>query len=81
MGKDSRDLPGQALLNAAWFDPIEVRFETGYGGSSRTLWRRNWTTRWDARVISVLEPLMSRAVRPAIGMGGEHANCLVRLAQ
>ena len=24
MGKDSRDLPGQALLDAAWFDPIEV---------------------------------------------------------
>src|SRR5690242_5073048 len=23
MGKDSRDLPGQALLDAAWFDPIE----------------------------------------------------------
>jgi hypothetical protein len=81
MGKDSRGLPGQALLDAALFDPIEVMVRDRYGGSSRTLWRRNWTTRWDARVISVLEPLMSRAVRPAIGMGGEHADCLVRLAQ
>jgi transposase-like protein len=27
MGKDSRDLPGQALLDAAWFDPIEVMIQ------------------------------------------------------
>src|SRR5512133_3395328 len=24
MGKDSRDLPGKALLDGAWFDPIEM---------------------------------------------------------
>ena len=81
MGKDSRDLPGQALLDAAWFDPIEVMIRDRVRGFIENLVEADWTTRWDARVISVLEPLMSRAVRPAIGMGGEHANCLVRLAR
>jgi hypothetical protein len=79
MGKDSRDLPGQALLDAAWFDPIEVMIRDRVRGFIENLVEA--TTRWDARVISVLKPLMWRAVRPAIGMGGEHANCLVRLAQ
>ena len=80
MGKDSRDLPGQALLDAAWFDPIEVMVRDRVRGFIENLVEAELDDAL-ARVISVLEPLMSRAVRPAIGMGGEHANCLVRLAQ
>jgi hypothetical protein len=81
MGKDSRDLPGKALLDAAWFDPIEVMIRDRVRGFIENLVEAELDDAWDARVISVLEPLMSRAVRPAIGMGDEHANCLVRLAQ
>ena len=83
MTKDSRDLPGTlpAFPEAAWFDPIEEMIRDRVRGFTRTWWRRNWTMPWDARAISVLEPRMWRAVRPAIGMDGEHANCSVRLAQ
>ena len=80
MTKDSRDLPGTlpAFPEAAWFDPIEEMIRDRVRGFIENLVEAELD---DARVISVLEPLMSRAVRPAIGMGDEHANCLVRLAQ
>jgi hypothetical protein len=37
MGKDSRDLPGQALLDAALFDPIEVMVRDRYGSGWPTV--------------------------------------------
>ena len=77
MAKDSGDLSGTSpeFLGAAWFDPIEAVIRDRVRGSSRILWRRNWTARSGARAISVL------GEQPAIGMGVEHANCLVRSAQ
>jgi hypothetical protein len=81
MGKDSRDLPDQALLDAAWFYPIEVMVRDRVRGFienlveaelNDALGRSRYQRPGTANVASV---------RPAIGMGGEHANCLVRLAQ
>ena len=83
MAKDSGDLSdtSREFLGEAWFDPIEAVIRDRVRGSSRILWRRNWTARSGARAISVLGKRMWRAEQPAIGMGVEHANCLVRSAQ
>ena len=83
MRKDSRDLPGAlpAFPEAAWFDPIEEMIRDRVRGFIENLVEAELDEPWDARAISVLEPRMWRAVRPAIGMDGEHANCSVRLAQ
>ena len=83
MVKDSRNLSGTSpeILGAAWFEPLEAMIRDRVRGFIENLVEAELTARSGARAISVLGPRMWRAEQPAIGMGVEHANCLVRSAQ
>ena len=83
MAKDSRDLSGTSpeILGAAWFDPIEAMIRDRVRGFIENLVEAELDGAIGRSRYQRAEPRMWRAEQPAIGMGVEHANCLVRSAQ
>jgi len=84
MAKDSRDLSGTSpeILGAAWFDPIEAVIRDRVRGFIENLVEAELDCALGrSRYQRAGGPRMWRAEQLAIGMGVEHANCLVRSAQ
>ncbi len=84
MAKDSGDLSGTSpeFLGAAWFDPIEAVIRDRVRGFIENLVEAELDCALGrSRYKRAGGPRMWRAEQPAIGMGVEHANCLVRSAQ
>jgi putative transposase len=83
MAKDSRDLSGTSpeILGAAWFDPIEAMIRDRVRGFIENLVEAELDCALGRSRYKRAGAAMWRAEQPAIGMGVEHANCLVRSAQ
>jgi putative transposase len=83
MAKDSRDLSGTSpeILGAAWFDPIEAMIRDRVRGFIENLVEAELDGAIGRSRYQRAGATNGRAEQPAIGMGVEHANCLVRSAQ